>query len=38
MWRDYQRVLAEREHNETDEESEQELSDSDEWDGEGEDY
>ena len=38
MWRDYQRVLSEREHDETDEESDQELSDSDEWDGEGEDY
>ena len=38
MWRDYQRVLAAREHDETDEESDQELYDSDEWDGEGEDY
>ena len=33
---DYQRVLAERGLDETDKESDQEFSDSDEWDGEGE--
>ena len=38
MWRDYQRVLAERGLDETDEDSDQELFDPDEWDGEGKDY
>ena len=38
VWRGYQRVWAKRGLDETDEESDQELFDSDEWDGEGEDY
>ena len=39
MWKDYQRVLSERGMlDEIDEDSEQELSEYDEWDGEEEDY
>ena len=39
MWKDYQRVLTERELlDETDEDAEQELFDSDEWDREKENY
>ena len=39
MWKDYQRVLSERGMlDEIDGDSEQELFDSDEWDGEEEDY
>ena len=39
MWKDYQRVLSERGMlDEIGGDSEQELFDSDEWDGEEEDY
>ena len=39
MWKDYQRILSERGMlDEIDEDLKQELSESDEWDGEEEDY
>ena len=39
IWKDYQKVLSERGMlDEIDEDSEQELFDSDKWDGEEEDY